>query len=76
MAEHLGIEDVLAGKPCRFVNDQLGDPCCDSNYTKLWLDTAKKNTNLCNEYFLEQPANHHFTVKVGLAVSEPLNVVH
>ena len=64
MAEHLGLEDVLSAQPCRFIDDQLGDPCCDKNYTELWLETAKKNTAVCNQYFLEQPANHHYTVKV------------
>jgi hypothetical protein len=66
-AEHLGIEDALAVKPCTFVGDELGDPVCDENFIGGWLKTAAQNTAVCNKYFIEQPADHHSTVKVNAA---------
>ena len=63
-AEHLGLEDYLfEEQSCEFVNDRLGDPVCKQNF-ELWQNTAKQNTAVCNKYFLEQPANHHPTVKL------------
>ena len=38
---------------------------CDKNY-ETWLHTAKRNTDVCNRFFLEQPSNHHSTIQVGL----------
>jgi|ERR1712216_274825 len=62
-AEHLGLEDALSGKPCQWIDDEIGDPCCQKNFNN-WRQIASHNTSLCNKYFLEQPANHHTTLKM------------
>lgn len=63
-AAHLGIQDTLEGQPCAWVDDQLGDPAADQNFVDLWLRTAQHNTTISDEYFLEQPANHHKSLQM------------
>ena len=58
-AEHLGIQDNLAGHPAQYLDDHLGDPVCAENFEGQWLKIAEQNTAICNKYFLEQPADHH-----------------
>eukprot|EP00656_Telonema_subtile_P024586 TRINITY_DN2677_c0_g1_i9.p1 TRINITY_DN2677_c0_g1~~TRINITY_DN2677_c0_g1_i9.p1 ORF type:complete len:812 (-),score=109.93 TRINITY_DN2677_c0_g1_i9:61-2496(-) len=63
-AEHLGMKDVLASTRCRFEDDDLGDPVCEKNFMGNWRRIAEENTQVCNKYFPEQPANHHVDLKV------------
>ena len=56
--------NILKNPPPKIGPDLLGDPVCDETYTNLWLKRAEENTQVCDKYFLEQPANHHTTLEV------------